>query len=389
MLDEARALSEQISGWRRHLHQHPELGFAEHETANFIAETLRPLGIPVRTGVGRTGVVAEVGSGDGPLVAIRADIDALPITEESGVAYCSLTPGRMHACGHDAHTAMALGAAYLLHQRGDLPGRVRFLFQPCEETEDDEGKSGAHRMIEDGAMEGVRAIIGQHVDPSAQVGDVHVSAGPIAAAPDAFWATIKGQGTHAASPQTGIDAIWLASQVLNAIYGLRGRLASPTAHAVITVGTVHGGTAENIIPSEVTLSGTIRTFDETTRARLRQGLHEACAIARAFGGDYELKISGVCPPVENDARIAGLVREEALALFDAERVHVQEPQCGADDFAVLATQAPGCYWFLGVNGGEGFYECHDPRFTLDEAALPVGTALLAASALRLLKEYGG
>jgi amidohydrolase len=385
MLDQAQALQEALRGWRRHLHQHPELGFQEYQTARFISDRLRDMEIEAQTGVGKTGVVAEIG-GDGPIVAIRADIDALPILEQTGADYCSLAPGTMHACGHDAHTAVALGAAKLL-SRMPLPGRVRFLFQPCEETVDADGKGGADRMVEDGAMEGVQAVIGLHVDPTLPAGTIAVAPGTVAAAPDSFTAVISGRGTHAAYPHTGIDPIWLASQVLNAIYGLRGRLIDPFAPSVITVGTIHGGTADNIIPPDVTITGTIRTFDNTTRERLHAGLESACGIARSYGGDYELRISRGCPPVVNDESVAAAVRAEALAMLGDDRVARQQPQCGADDFSVFASIAPGCYFLLGVKrDGEEVYECHHPRFDIDETALPVGSALLASAALRLLRE---
>ncbi|HEX6798540.1 MAG TPA: M20 family metallopeptidase [Ktedonobacterales bacterium] len=396
MLERAEQLADQMVEWRRHLHQHPELGFEERETARFVVETLRPLGLTIREGVGKTGVVAELGpaGGDreGPIVAIRADMDALPVEEQSGVRFCSRRPGVMHACGHDAHVAMGLGAAYLLHeyaQRHALPGRIRFLFQPCEETADAEHKSGAQRMVEDGAMEGVAAVVGQHVEPMTPVGRILLASGPIAAAPDDFHITIHGHGTHAASPHQGVDPIWLSAQVLNAIYALRGRLTKPTAPAIITVGQIHGGTTENVIPPEVTLSGTIRTFDADTRRRLHAGLEQACAIARTFGGDFSLSINGGCPALVNDERVTAAIREVAEGLIGAERIGRDEPQCGAEDFAVLATAAPGGFWQLGVRSEEDSgecFDCHDPRFVLDERALPLGAAMLASSALRLLDD---
>jgi amidohydrolase len=392
MLERAEQLAERIVAWRQHLHQYPEVGFDEHETARFIVETLRPLGLSIREGVGKTGVVADLGApdGDGPIVGIRADMDALPIEEQSGVSFCSLRPGVMHACGHDAHVAMALGAAHLLHQHAQehgLAGRIRFLFQPCEETEDDEQKSGARRLVEDGAMEGVVAVVGQHVEPMTPVGRILLSPGPVAAAPDDFHITIKGHGTHAASPQRGVDPIWLSAQVLNAIYALRGRLVSPTTNAIITVGQIHGGTTENVIPSEVTLSGTIRTFDEESRQRLHDGLEQACSIARTFGGDYSLSISGGCPVLVNDERVTTVIREVAEGLIGSERIGRDEPQCGSEDFAVLAQAAPGGFWQLGVRGEGECFDCHDPRFVIDERALPLGSALLAATALRLIEQH--
>ncbi len=388
MLDRAQRMADQLVRWRRHLHQHPELGFDEHETARFVEEALRPLGIPVRTGVGKTGVVAEMGSDSGPIIAIRADMDALPIDELSGVSFCSQRAGIMHACGHDAHVAMGLGAAHLLAEMS-FPGRIRFLFQPCEETEDAEHLSGAQRMVADGAMDGVVAVIGQHVDPAIPTGQILLSSGAIAAAPDNFYITIRGHGTHAASPQMGVDPIWLASQVMNALYGLRSRVTKPTAPAVMTIGMIHGGAAENVIPPEVRLSGTIRTFDVETQRRLHRGLEEACSIARAFGGDFDLTISTGCPALVNDERVTALVREVAVSLVGAEQILPNEAQCGAEDFAVLAALAPGTYWQLGVrqHPDQPYFDCHDPHFVVDEAALPLGTAMLASCALRLLTTY--
>lgn len=386
MIEQAQQLHDQLIVWRRHVHQYPELGFQEYATAQYIAEELRPLTPTIRTGVGKTGVVAELGPDHGPVVAIRADIDALPITEQSGVSFCSRTPGLMHACGHDAHIAMVLGAAHLLHGTA-LPGRIRFLFQPCEESSDTEGKSGAERMLEEGVLDDVVAILGLHVEPALSAGRIAVTPGAIAAAPDMFDATIKGQGTHGAYPHHGIDPIWLTAQVLQAIYALCSRLIDPVVPALITVGTVHGGTAHNIIPYEVALSGTIRSFDEQTRVQLHRDLESACAIARNFGGDYALKISRGCPPLVNDRDVSALVRSEAVRLLGPERVEVQHPACGGDDFSIFSRQVPGCYFLLGVGSSGHFHECHDPRFTIDETALPIGAALLASSALRLLAQH--
>ncbi|MBN9393273.1 MAG: amidohydrolase [Chloroflexi bacterium] len=388
-LDRAREISGQIVGWRRHIHQHPELGFQEIGTAQYVAAALQSLGLSPKTGVGKTGVTADLGPEGGPIVAIRADMDALPVQEQSGVEYCSLNPGKMHACGHDSHVAMALGAAAILKDQ-PLAGRVRFIFQPAEEMEDDEGMSGAERMAADGVMDGVSAIIGQHVEPSLPAGSVGAAPGPFAAAPDNFHAYIRGQGTHAAYPHAGLDTIWLASQVLNAIYAIRDRLVKPSIPALITVGIIQGGTAHNVIPPQVQISGTIRTFDQASRERMYQALHQACSIARTFGGDYDLTIIPGCPPVSNDPVVTALVREEALALFGSPAVIGQEPQCGGDDFSIFSTMVPGCYWSLGsTRPGNDYFECHDPRFRLDEDIFPVGTALLAASAERLLRHFAG
>ncbi|MCJ7667940.1 MAG: amidohydrolase, partial [Anaerolineae bacterium] len=245
MLARAKGLKGELIRLRRAIHRHPELGFREVKTAALIAVTLESLGIKVQIGVAKTGVIGYLGEG-GPVVAIRADMDALPIQELNEVAYRSQLPGVMHACGHDAHVAMALGAAVLLKET-KVEGEVRFLFQPSEEHLDEEGKSGAMRMVEEGAMEGVEAILALHVDSEMESGIIKISPGPMAAAVDSFKATIVGRGCHGAYPHRGVDPIFIAGQVILAIQGIVSRRIDPVKAAVISIGTIHGGTAENII----------------------------------------------------------------------------------------------------------------------------------------------
>jgi amidohydrolase len=344
---------------------------------------LESLGYQVRAGVGRTGVVAERGQG-GAIVAIRADMDALPVQEANDVDYASQVPGVMHACGHDAHTACALGAATLLAQE-TYPGTIRFLFQPSEEMSDEEGFSGAPRMVQDGAMEGVDAVIALHVHGGTPVGEITVDPGPASAGVGSFWATITGQGAHGAYPHKGMDPIHITAHVILALHGIVSRRLNPFDPAVITVGAIHGGQAGNVIPEKVEIKGTIRYQDPEVQSLLQAEIERAMEVARTLGGDYELGFRNGPPPVINDAGIADLIREVGADLLGAEQVRPREPGMGAEDFAVFAAMAPGAMFRLGclVEGDER--KAHGPYFDIDERCLPVGAAVLAEVALRLLR----
>lgn len=380
----AQALQETLREIRRRVHQHPELGFQEVETARLAAERLRDLGLEVREGVGRTGVVGTLGSGR-PCIALRADMDALPIQEENEVPYASRRPGVMHACGHDAHVACLLGAAILLAQAPPAHGRVRFLFQPCEEGGDAEGKSGAVRMIEDGAMEGVDAVVGLHVTSELERGQVGFRAGPLMAAADRFVATVRGRAAHAAYPHRGVDAIVLAAQVVLAIQTVVSRRLPPTDHGVITVGVIRGGVRSNVVADEVHLEGTIRSFTPEVRDLLAAGLRDACRIVEPLGGSYDLQVMEGFPVTLNDPELTALVRDAAVEVLGEGQVREIPPEMGSEDFSFLAQRAPGCYFYLGTRTpGEPPRPAHSPTFDLDEEALPVGAAVLSAAALRFL-----
>jgi amidohydrolase len=384
LLQEARALKDTLVDLRRRIHRHPELGFQEMETARLVTDTLSTLGLEVETGIGITGVVGHLGE-KGRTIAIRADMDALPIQEETGVPYASEVPGVMHACGHDTHTAMVLGAAMLL-SRKPLEGRVRFLFQPCEEGTDQEGKSGAMRMVDDGAMSGVDAVIALHVEPRTPTGQIKVGAGPICAAADMFRATIVGDGCHGAYPHLGTDPIFISAQVISALQGIVARRVDPVASSVVTVGAIHGGTASNVIPSEVHIRGTIRSLDEEVRRQMWAELENTFALSRALGGDFRLEIEEGYPVTVNDARMAALVREAAGGLLSPESILLEKPEMGAEDFSILAAQAPGVMFSLGVKSpaSDRVLPLHSPDFDVDEDALPIGTAILAEVARRYL-----
>ena len=351
-----------------------------------VAETLTSLGLRVDTGVAKTGVIGHLGQ-EGPIVAIRADMDALPIQEQTDVPYASRVPGVMHACGHDAHTAIALGVAMLLSET-DLAGRVRFLFQPSEEGTDEEGKSGGMRLVEEGAMAGVNAILALHVEPRVETGQIRVEDGPKCAAADSFQATILGKGCHGAFPHLGVDPIFISAQVINAVQAIVARRVDPTSPAVVTIGSIHGGTASNIIPPEVKLSGTIRSLDEDLRCQLWAELERAFELSRALGGDFQLRIQEGFPVLVNSPAMAQLVRKVATELLGRDAVQTEEPEMGAEDFSVLASQAPGAMFSLGVKrkGSDETRQLHSPEFDLDEDALPIGVAVLAQAARRYLLE---
>jgi amidohydrolase len=388
MLQRALNLQDQIIAWRRDIHMHPELSFQEHRTAQLVADALRGMGLRVETGVGKTGVVGYLGEGR-PAVGIRADMDALPLQEANDVPYASQTPGVMHACGHDAHVAILLGVARLLSEMEDRPaGEIRFLFQPSEEDWDDEGKSGAMRMVEEGALAGLDAVIALHVASEDSSGKVEVNDGYFLAAVDKFEAKIVGAGCHGAYPHLGVDPIFILAQVINAIHGVRARRINPVRPAVISIGSVKAGEASNVIPDEVELNGTIRSFDDETRQQLRDELERALSVARSFGGDYELTIRKGYPSTYNDPEIAGLIRDVTEELLGTGGLRPPEPAMGAEDFSYMMRETPGAMFMLGAQIGEEERPGHSPIFDLDESAFHIGAAVLAETAYRLLRRKG-
>lgn len=388
MLERARELHERIRDWRRMVHEYPELGFREERTAALIERTLRELGLPVQTGVARTGVIGTLDGGAGATVALRADIDALPIQEANDVPYASKVRGQMHACGHDAHVAMLLGAAVLLAEKPP-PGRVRFLFQPSEEGPDSEGKSGGRRMLDEGAMQGVDAVFAQHVSNEYPLGTVAVRPGPVMAAADLFEMEIIGKGCHGAYPHKGIDPILLSAHVIVALQQIVARRVDPVEPGVVTVGSIEAGTKHNIIPERALLKGTIRSFNPEVRQLILEQLEEVGGVARAMGGDFRLfVVPGGYPATVNEDKMTVLVREAAGDLLGLENVLEVVPRMGAEDFSLLAQAAPGCFWSLGTRTpGEPERPGHSPTFDIDEGALPIGTALLAEVADRLLRRH--
>ncbi len=387
-IDRAEAMKDKLVAIRRDLHAHPELSFQEVRTGRQVAKTLDELGIEYTPGVAKTGVVGHLGEG-APVIALRADMDALPLTEANDVPYRSENAGVMHACGHDAHTTSLLGAAMLLAEdfaAGRLKGSVRLLFQPAEENHDEEGKSGGQRMVEEGALEGADAVVGLHVISTLPSNQVFVREGPFMASYDEFTGRVIGKGGHGAYPHEALDPIWLAAQVVNGIHGIVSRRMNPTKNGLITVTMIHAGTASNIIPVEVELRGTIRSFDPEVRIQLHQDLEKAFALTRAWGGDYSLYIHHGYPVTANDPGMARFVQEMATELIGPERVKQATMEMGAEDFSYMAQAKPGAFFYLGAKKDAVDRRHHDPHFDIDEAVLPTGAALLAEAARKYLEE---
>ena len=388
LLASARALSDDIVRWRRALHACPEVGYEERETSDYLARALEGMGLEAvrRT---PTGLWADIEGGGGApgRVLVRCDIDGLPVAEDTGLAFASKAPGRMHACGHDAHMAMALAAArILLERRADLPGSVRVLFQPAEE-----GGGGARQMIEAGVLEGVSAAVGQHVfarmpEGPFPSGRAAVGTGPVMAASDRVTVSVRGRGGHGSMPHLSVDTIPIAAQVVTALQQVVARRLNPQRPAVLTFGSIHGGFAPSVIAPETVLEGTIRTFDADTRAILRARITAiAEGTAQALGASAQVVHRDGYPAVVNDAAAAEAARAAVRAVLGADALTASEPLMASEDFAYYAEAVPSVFVMLGVgNPAVGANRAnHDPHFTVDEAALAPGAALLAAAALRL------
>lgn len=386
-LERSKSMEKEIIDLRRLLHRHPELSFQETETARLSAERLRSLGFTVRESIARTGVVGDLSSGK-RIIGIRADMDGLPILEGNKAGYTSENKGVMHACGHDAHVSCGLHAARLLAEMDSLPGSVRILMQPAEEAVDEEGKSGACRMVEEGVMDGVSAVIGLHMDASIPAGKVAIMPGPVMASCDMFEIVIQGKGGHGAYPETTIDAVVLAAQVINAIQQIISRRIPALEPAVITVGSVQSSsTRGNVISDRVTLIGTVRSFNEDVRKKLQVEIERCCKLVRAYGADYTLHYeTGGYPTTVNDPKVAAVMRAAAVDLIGEENVITVPKKTWSEDFSMLAQAAPGAFMFLGGEMKDYTRSHHSPDFDIDESGLYIGPAILAETALRLMRE---
>jgi IAA-amino acid hydrolase len=388
LLESAQELGDHLVALRRDLHRHPELAYREVRTARIAARELREAGFRVREGVARTGVIGELGSTEGPTVALRADMDALPIQEETGHPWASCVPGVMHACGHDAHTAILSGAARILAELqhgGNLPaGRVRLLFQPSEESMDEEGKSGALRMLEEGAMDGVDAVVGLHVGAHLPAGRILVKEGPFFAGSDEIIVTVRGRSAHGARPHEGVDAITLAAQGVVAAQQVVARRIAPWEKGVLTFGTVSGGRAMNVIPDRVELTGTVRYFDEAVRARILEGLEAAFAHVQPWGGSAQVTVRKGYPPLVNDPELTRRLRPALMEVAGDDVFLPDQGVMEAEDFSYLARASRGLFFWLGAALPEP-RDHHHPRFDIDESVLPLGAALLARSVVELLE----
>ena len=374
----AQALAPWVVETRRALHRIPEEGFAEYETAAFIRAALDDMGIPWTAE--RTWTIGVIrGGGSGPTVALRADIDALPVTEPEGCPFRSTHEGWMHACGHDLHTAIQLGAARLLNaMKADLRGDVRLLFQPAEET-----VGGAEPMVKAGAMAGVDAVYGLHIQPYLPVGDMDTRPGCLNGSTDDVNITVRGVTGHAARPNEGVDAIVCAAQIVCALQTVISRSASPLQPAVLSLGVIRGGEAPNIICDRVTLRGTLRTTDPALRALLKQRVREVCAgVAAACRAEAEVEIvDGYMPLMNTPAEVERTLRL-GRALLGAEHVHIRsDPSMGGEDFSYFVAEAPGAFWHLGCSAELPAAPLHDRKLNPDEACLPIGVAMECALAL--------
>lgn len=385
MLDQAKKLQDELTRIRRTIHMNPELGFEEFQTGALVTKTLSDLGIEYQAGVGRTGIVARLGNGNGPKIGIRADMDALPILEANDVEYKSTVPGKMHACGHDAHTTMLLGAAMLLKDQ-DFDGEIRLLFQPSEERSDEDGISGAPAMITDGAVEELDAVIALHVLGHFDTGTINITDGFILANADTIDAKIIGKGGHGAAPHMSVDPIFIAAPVISAIHGIVSRRVDPAKPAVITIGKLVGGTASNVIPGEVEFSITLRSFDDDVREQIIEEVTNAFQIAKHMGGDCEVNVHRGYPATYNDPTVASWIRQTAVDLVGKENVISRGPAMGAEDFGFMSRASRGAMFNVGVRkpGGPDRF-LHHPEFDIDEEAMPYGAAVLAETAMRFIK----
>lgn len=390
MLDKANRIKEEIIRLRRDIHQHPELSFQEFRTAQLVADTLGELGIEAQTGIGRTGVVAHIGPADGPTIGIRADMDALPILQKSDAPYRSQNEGVMHACGHDAHTAMLLGVAHLLQQNyrqnpANWQGRVCLLFQPSEESFDENGISGATAMIEDDALVGLDSVIALHIASHLPSGKIFFQDKYSLAAVDSFKAWVRGDGGHGAYPHGGSDPLFMLGPILNAIYAIPSRRIDPLRASVISLGQISGGTAHNVIPNEVYLQGTIRSHDEETRSLLAAELERAFSLSETLGGSYEFKVTRGYPALYNEPTVNGWMRSVTADLLGVETAVEHEFGMGAEDFAYMARAARGAMFMLGAAIPDGLMRYHHTEiFDINEDVLPLGTAVLAETARRFV-----
>jgi amidohydrolase len=376
-------LEQQAIAWRRHLHAHPELSFEEVETSRFVYETLSRIeGLELERPT-PTSVVARLrGSEPGKTLALRADIDALPVQEETGLEFASTRPGVMHACGHDMHTAILLAAATALaERRAELAGEVRFVFQHAEEKL----PGGAQELVAAGVMDGVDVVVGAHVFSDEPVGTISIPPGPRAAAADGFSIEIRGKGGHAAAPHQSADTIVVAAQVVTAFQAIVAREVDPVKSAVVSVTQVHGGTADNIIPEVVELRGTVRTFDPEIRTAVREAMDRILrGVTEANRATYRFDYEEGYAALHNDPEAAALLEAAARAELGDEAVRPTPPIMGGEDFSAYLQAAPGAFFVVGA-GGKDWPPHHHPRFTIDEGAIRPGIAVFVRAALDYLR----
>ena len=381
--ERACAAAVEATTLRRELHRHPELSGKETETLNRIAEALEAMGISYERYPDGAGITATIGAGE-RCIGLRADIDALPVTEETGLDYASEHVGVMHACGHDVHTAVLLGVARMLKEReGELKGRVKCFFQPAEET-----SGGAEGMIRNGAMEGVEAVLALHVDPCTPVGTASFLPGKMNAKVIDLNLRVIGEGCHGAHPEQGVDAIVVAAQMISALQTVCSRQTAPTKPVVVTIGTINGGTKANIVADEVRMKGTVRVLEEGLGESVKAQIRRICeGVAAAYGASVEVGLHDDNPALANDRDLTYAMADLAGKLLGKEKViYLEEPSLGADDFAFFSNLAPGCYFNIGTKApGQTGQALHAPTFAPDEGCIPVGIALLTAAVSEFLE----
>jgi amidohydrolase len=370
-------MHEELTGWRRDIHAHPELGFEENRTAGLVADRLRAFGCEVHTGIGKTGVVGVLRAGSGKAaVGLRADMDALPIQEANSFAHRSKRDGKMHACGHDGHTTMLLGAAKYLAETRNFDGTVNFIFQPAEE-----GIGGAQAMIEDGLFEKFPcdSVFGMHNRPGLPVGKFAVRAGPMMAGGAFFDIDIIGKGAHGARPESSVDTVVVAAQITGALQTIVSRNAPPRETAVVSVTQIHAGNAYNVIPQTARLSGTVRAFSRDVMALVERSMRRiAKGVAEGFGATAEVDFRFIFAPLVNDAGEAEFAARICADVVGAENVvRDPPPNMASEDFSFMLEKVPGCYFNVGNGAGESICEVHNPGYDFNDAALPLGASVLA------------
>ena len=371
---------------RRYLHAHPELSGSEQRTAALLAGELRQLGWRVREGVGHTGVVAELGDANGPMIGLRVDMDALPIEERTDLPFASKHAGVMHACGHDLHSTIGLGVAMALAQHPPEHGGVRLLFQPAEET-----AQGARWMVDAGAVEGLSGLYGVHVFPSIPVGSIGLRHGALTAAAAELEVEVLGESGHGARPHQSVDAIWIAARLVSGLQEAISRRLDALQPVVLSFGRIEGGRAFNVIADRVRLLGTLRCLDTELYQQLPSWVETtAQEICRAYGGEARVSFRGIAPPVQNDNQLTRLLEQVALEQLGRERVlELDHPSLGAEDFAHYLDSVPGCMFRLGVAGANGCAPLHHGSFNPDEACLPLAVELLASTLRAWLQQRCG
>ncbi|TLS38702.1 M20 metallopeptidase family protein [Pseudalkalibacillus caeni] len=388
LIERAKAIQDDLTRWRRDFHQHPEPGFEEKRTSAIVADHLESLGLEVKKNVAGTGVIALLkGSEPGPTFALRADMDALPIQDEKDADYCSQNNGFSHACGHDAHTAMLMGAAKLLSERGLEKGNIKFVFQPAEE-----GQGGAKAMIDNGVLENpeVDAIAGLHVNTGIDTGSITLSSERVGCgAADFFSLKVIGKGGHAAHPHQTVDSVAVTAQVVSALQQISSRQVDPTDPIVVTIGSIHGGKASNVIAPAVEMTGTVRTLNPSLRQKIPEMMEKVIkGVTDGFGASYDFDFQFKFPSILNDDSLTDLAAQTADEVLGEGQYKKVKPGMGGEDFAFYTEKVPAVFFRLGVGNDEmERFPGHHPKFDIDEKALPYGSAMLSQIALNYLKNH--